>query len=239
MKNVFKVLFALFLINSAGLCGAQQDDTVPWYNRIGSFVNRNFLNEDEQAEDAVGGVDVDQDNLCYLCWGEFTEENPVYKRLMNNTCMHQKLHKKCSSNEVCFDDECCLHAAIRNWRENYNGWIQCPSRCRSTKIDNVSELLPMLLTLSREERLAEKKRLLLVKAGRILRVGTYSAMFIQNCREKDAFDRAMKMLMLSTLMFGDRIIEKALNTIRASGVTTLKDKVAIIMQEFLKNIFRF
>lgn len=45
------------------------------------------------------------------------------------------------------------------------------------------------------------------------------------------------MLILSALMSGDRIIEKALNTIRVSGVTTLKQKLEIIMKECFENMF--
>ena len=252
MKNVLKVLFVLFLMNSTGLCanennaplGHPQREEYYVGNRrhdeeVAENIRRRILDNtvEDDAEDAVGGVDVDQEDRCYLCWDNFTEEKSVYKKLMDNTCMHQKLHKKCLSNKVCSDDECCLHKAIRNWRQNHNGLVQCPSRCRKTKINNVFELLPMLVRLSPEERLAEKKRLLLVKAGRILRVATYTGLFIQNCREKDAFDRAVKMLILSALMSGDRIIEKALNTIRESGVTTLKQKLEIIMKECFKNMF--
>lgn len=224
MKNVFKILFVLFLINNASLCAAQQDNPGIW-DRVKGFVKKNILNE-RNINNPLG-------ENCFLCQDEFTQENPAF--FVENFCEHYKCHRTCHGNDTCRDSECCMHKLIFNCIDTR--YVQCPYN-----IDNHSRNIvdnELFTIVSFEEYLAKKRKSLFTKAGKILCIASYAGLLVRNIIEKDKCKAIEKMLDLSLFMFCHEVITRALTIIEQSGVVTVKDKCKIITKEFVKNITKF
>ncbi|NBQ17117.1 hypothetical protein EBU24_02260, partial [bacterium] len=136
---------------------------------MNTFSNRwNFNNgysesnsQDDQYEDATalsetnddydGALPTDQNTVeieetepvCYLCAGECTPEEPYDARLRDYTCRHQFLHKTCSSDTPCDDENCCAHAMMKQWHIQ-GDQVLCPFKCAANKTDNYRDLLKKL-----------------------------------------------------------------------------------------------
>ena len=161
MKTIFKILCALFLINSAYLNAAQYD---PWQSTTWASVWDRYLQGNAQNgeyEDATASgetnddyndtlptdqntVEIEEEEpTCYVCADDCTQEEPYYARLRDYTCRHQILHKPCNSDTPCDDENCCAHAMMKQWHIQ-GDQVLCPFKCAASKTNNYRDLLKKL-----------------------------------------------------------------------------------------------